>query len=38
MLVKAATILSRICDVILGLVTKRHMNREHNVRRSEKYF
>ena len=37
MLGKAARILSRICDVILGLVTKRHMKREYNLHRSEKY-
>ena len=38
MLGKAVRILSRICDVILGLVTKRHMKSEHNIHRSEKYF
>ena len=35
MLIKAATILSRICVVILGLVTKRHMKSKHNIHRNE---
>ena len=37
-MLKAARIRSRICDVILGLVTKCHMKREHNLLRSKKYF
>ena len=35
---KAARIRSIICDVILCLVTKRHLDREHNLHKSEKYF
>ena len=35
---KAGRILSQICDVIHGVVTKRHMKSEHNLHRSEKYF
>ena len=38
MLGKEARILSRICDIILGLVTKRHMKSELNLHQSEKYF
>ena len=35
MLGKAARIRSRICDVILGLVTKRHLKREHNLHQAK---
>ena len=35
---KAAIILSRICDVILGVETNGHMKREHNLHQREKYF
>ena len=38
MLGKEARILFRICDLILGLVTKRHKKSKHNLHRSEKYF
>ena len=38
MLGKAARILSCLCLVIHGLVTKRHMKEEHNLHRGDKYF